>query len=68
MARIIVTSDPAAETARPSREDRSAVLLDERVSSIHLCDGHAAEQLIQRLAWAVTDAEEAERRHPALTA
>jgi hypothetical protein len=67
MARIIVTSDPAAET-RPSREDRSAVLLDERVSSIHLCDGHAAEQLIQRLAWAVTDAEEAERRHPALTA
>ncbi|HEX4438139.1 MAG TPA: hypothetical protein VH061_15235 [Solirubrobacteraceae bacterium] len=68
MARIIVTSDPAAEAARPSREDRSAVLLDERVSSIHLCDGHAAEQLIQRLAWAVTDAEEAERRHPALTA
>lgn len=68
MARIIVTSDAAAESARRSREDRSAVVLDERVSSIHLCDGHAAEQLIQRLAWAVTDAEEAERHRPALTA
>jgi hypothetical protein len=43
------------------------VLLDERVTSIHLSDGHAAEQLVERLAWAVTDAEEAEgRRRPAL--
>ncbi len=61
MARIIVTADPAAEPRRSSSSLGPEVLLDERVNSIHLSDGHAAEQLIQRLAWAVTDAEEAER-------
>ena len=66
MARIIVTADPAAEPSRSSPAGSSDVMLDERVNSIHLADGHAAEQLIQRLAWAVTDAEEAERRSPAL--
>ena len=66
MARIIVTADPAAEPSRSSPNGSSDVMLDERVNSIHLADGHAAEQLIQRLAWAVTDAEEAERRSPAL--
>jgi len=66
MARIIVTADPAAELSRSSPTAGSEVLLDERVNSIHLSDGHAAEQLIERLAWAVTDAEEAERRRPAL--
>jgi hypothetical protein len=58
MARIIVTADPTAGRKRPRTE--AGVLLDERVSSIHLADGHAAEQLIERLAWAVTDAEESE--------
>ena len=56
MARIIVTAD-----RRSSSSQSTGVMLDERVNSIHLSDGHAAEQLIQRLAWAVTDAEEAER-------
>jgi hypothetical protein len=55
MARIIVTADP-----RAGHTTGGGVLLDERVSSIHLADGHAAEQLIERLAWAVTDAEESE--------
>jgi hypothetical protein len=58
MARIIVTAEPTADRTLP---DAGPVLLDERVSSIHLADGHAAEQLIERLAWAVTDAEEDER-------
>jgi hypothetical protein len=66
MARIIVTADPASERRRPPQDGDLKVLLDERVNSIHLSDGHAAEQLIERLAWAVTDAEEAERRRPAL--
>jgi hypothetical protein len=61
MARIIVTSDPAVGRARPQTGGDGSVLLDERVNSIHLADGHAAEQLIERLAWAVTDAEESER-------
>jgi hypothetical protein len=66
MARIIVTADQASERRRSSQENDLKILLDERVNSIHLSDGHAAEQLIERLAWAVTDAEESERRRPAL--
>jgi len=33
------------------------VLLDESVYSIPLSDDHAAAQLIERLGWAITDAE-----------
>ena len=62
MARIIVTADSALGGPRPTPAAGTPVLLDERVSSVHLCDDHAAEQLIERLAWAVTDAEDAERR------
>ena len=58
MARIIVTADVSP---RSTSSKRQSVLLDERVSSIHLRDDHAAEQLVQRLAWAVSDAESAER-------
>ena len=69
MARIIVMADAAVGSARSEsrttgntrgRTPETPVLLDERVSSIHLCDEHAAEQLIERLAWAVGDAEAAE--------
>ncbi len=66
MARIIVTAESAPELRRSSQSSSGQVLLDERVNSIHLQDGHAAEQLIERLAWAVTDAEEAESRQAAL--
>jgi hypothetical protein len=57
MPRIIVTTDPTDR-----REEDSPVLLDERVDSLHLCDDHAAEQLIERLAWAVSDAEDTQKR------
>ena len=50
MPRIIVTTDPTAQHAAP-------VLLDERVNSIHLNSDHAAAQLIERLGWAISDAE-----------
>jgi hypothetical protein len=56
MPRIIVTTDPT------DQRDEPPVLLDERVYSLHLCDDHAAEQLIERLAWAVSDAEDTQRR------
>ncbi len=59
MARIIVTADDARE--RSSTAIGSPVLLDEWVSTIHLLDDHAAEQLIEGLGWAVTDAEDVER-------
>jgi hypothetical protein len=57
MPRIIVTTDSNTQAER--RE--TPVLLDERVDSLHLSDDHAAEQLIERLAWAVNDAEEKQR-------
>ncbi len=54
MPRIIVTTDPyQAAGATP-------VLLDEEVHSVHLSSGHAAAQLLERLAWAIRDAETAE--------
>jgi hypothetical protein len=55
MPRVIVTSDP---TRIPPH---ASVLLDEQVSSVHLGSGHAAAQLIERLAWAISDAEASER-------
>jgi hypothetical protein len=57
MPRIIVTTDSNSQSDR--RE--TPVLLDERVDSLHLSDDHAAEQLIERLAWAVNDAEDTQR-------
>jgi hypothetical protein len=54
MARITVTTDPTSQHVAP-------VLLDESVYSLHLSDGHAAAQLIERLGWAITDAENTER-------
>ncbi len=43
-----------------------AVLLDEQVHSIHLDSDHSAGQFIQRLGWAISDAEEVEHsRTPA---
>lgn len=58
MARIIVTADSTNQ-----REPR--VLLDESLQSVHLSTGHAAMQLIERLGWAISDAEEAEQSRPA---
>jgi hypothetical protein len=54
MPRIIVTTDPS-ELPHDAR-----VLLDESVQSVHLSTGHAAAQLVERLAWAISDAEDAE--------
>jgi len=51
MARILITADPGDTREGP-------VLLDERVLPIHLTDGHAAEQLVERIGWAINDAEE----------
>jgi len=58
MPRIIVTTDPSLP------RDDASVLLDEQVHSVHLNTGHAAAQLIERLAWAISDAEAAEGTRP----
>ena len=51
MPRIIVTTDTS------ERAHRSSVLFDELVHSVHLSTGHAAAQLIERVAWAISEAE-----------
>ena len=64
MPRIIVTADPRSSDLT----DETPVLLDEQVHSVHLSTGHAAAQLVERLAWAISDAEDTEGRsfeHPA---
>jgi hypothetical protein len=61
MARIIVTTGPLDQRHTSVLLDEAPVLFDERVESVHLSDDHAAEQLIERLTWALTDAEAAER-------
>jgi hypothetical protein len=58
MARIIVTADPKKDRVAP-------VLLDESVSSIHLDNDHNAAQLVQRLGWAISDAEDIQRTEQA---
>jgi hypothetical protein len=50
MARIIVTTDLTKDHAAP-------ILLDESVYSLHLDNEHNAAQLIERLGWAISDAE-----------
>ncbi|MGO8905825.1 MAG: hypothetical protein ACLQMH_09420 [Solirubrobacteraceae bacterium] len=44
-----------------SNRGNGGVLLDERIQSVHLSDDHSAMQLIERLGWAIDDAEVAER-------
>jgi hypothetical protein len=56
MARIIVIAD----TPRRANID-APVLMDEEVEPIHLADEHASQQIIERMAWAVLDAQEVSR-------
>jgi hypothetical protein len=53
MPTIIVISNESAE-------HDSAVVLSENVQPEHFASGHHADQLIERLGWAVSDAKEAE--------
>jgi hypothetical protein len=56
MARIIVIAD----TSRPTNID-APVLMDEEVKPDHLADEHSSHQIIERVAWAVLDAQEVSR-------
>jgi len=60
LARIIVMGN----SPRPLN-DEVPVLMDEEVKPDHLADEHIAHQIIERVAWAVLDAEEAIHRVPA---
>ena len=60
MARIIVLPDVEIG-------ERTLVLFDEQVSAVHVDNKHSASQLIERLTWAIHDAEAIEHQeHPAI--
>jgi hypothetical protein len=52
MPRVIVTSD------RPQHD--APVTLEETVETVHVGDEHASRQLLQRIVWAIEDAERVE--------
>jgi hypothetical protein len=54
MPRIVVTTEGRDETG-------AAVVLQEHIASVHLDSDHSAAQLVERLGWAIVDAEEIER-------
>jgi hypothetical protein len=58
MPRVLVT------TTQRDRPPSASVLLDEGVLPLHLEDEHAAAQLIERIAWAVSDAADEESARP----
>jgi hypothetical protein len=51
MPRIIVATEDS------HIPDGVGITLDEDVRTVHLSTGHAASQLVERIAWAVRDAE-----------
>jgi len=60
MPRIIVLAEPADGPAGGIE-----ITYEERVREEHLTSRHHSDQLVERLQWAVRDAEEAERRDAA---
>jgi hypothetical protein len=56
---IVITEQPAP--------DGTEVLLNEQVQTVHLSTDHAAKQFVERLGWAITDAEAVERSDAAWT-
>ena len=57
MPRIIITTDPSPLPAGTS------VWLDEHVEPAHLSTDPAAAQFVERLAWAISDAEDTDSEH-----
>jgi hypothetical protein len=55
MPQIIVTAKP------PGREGEEAVMLRERVTVSDFESRHFAHQLVERLGWAVSDADDVEQ-------
>ncbi|MGN6169848.1 MAG: hypothetical protein ACTHQQ_17020 [Solirubrobacteraceae bacterium] len=58
MPQIIVTAKP------PGREGEEAVMLRERVTVSDFESRHFADQLVERLGWAVSDADHVEQAPP----
>jgi hypothetical protein len=65
MASVIIVAEPATDRPGVVSSDRRAFQLKERVTSSDLRDPHVAAQLIERIGWALADAEDAESRRGA---
>jgi hypothetical protein len=61
MARVLVIADHPSADTEPRAQIDAPVLMDEEVKPEHLSDEHASLQIIERLAWAVLDADEKRR-------
>ena len=71
MPRIIVMSEPSAAGEgvislavmmnEPNSPPEGSITLDERVTSADLRSGHRSAQLIERVGWAVHDADDVEQ-------
>ena len=60
MPTLIITADTATDEPAALSHDRRAFQLKERVTASDVSDPHVAAQLIQRIGWALLDAEKAE--------
>jgi hypothetical protein len=58
---VIVVAETDSDEPSAFSRDRRAFQLKERMSSSDLSDPHIAAQLIERIGWALADAEDAER-------
>jgi hypothetical protein len=57
MPQIIVTADETSD------RDQDPILLRERVNAADFESDHFAAQLVERLGWAVSDADESKRQN-----
>jgi hypothetical protein len=58
---VIVVAESDTDEPSALGHDRQSFQLKERVTSSDLSDPHVTAQLIQRIGWALADAEDAER-------
>lgn len=65
MARVIVVAERETERQGAPDGDRRTFQLKERVTSSDARDPHVAAQLIERIGWALADAEHVELRQAA---
>jgi hypothetical protein len=61
MPRLIIVAEPESGDTTRVVADRRPFHLKERVTSADVRDPHVAAQLIERIGWALADAEDAER-------
>ena len=64
MPSVIVVAEPETDEPNALNHDRRAFQLKERMTSSDVSDPHVAAQLIERIGWALADAEDAERAAP----